>query len=57
MKKLIEELKEAIELYEKCEDVCAAEHIMADAMCNFNRCLRKVQEELNEQMLAMMQEF
>ena len=45
MKKLLENLKEAINLYEKCEDVCAAEHIMAESIRTLSRCCKEVSEE------------
>lgn len=45
MEKLLENLKEAINLYEKCEDVCAAEHIMAKSLLTLSRCCREVDEE------------
>lgn len=45
MKKLLENLKEAINLYEKCEDVCAAEHIMAESLLTLSRCCKEVSEE------------
>ena len=45
MKKLLENLKEAIKHYEECEDVCAAEHIMAESIMQLGRCCREVNEE------------
>lgn len=45
MKQLLENLKEAINLYEKCEDVCAAEHIMAESLLTLGRCCKEVNEE------------
>lgn len=53
MKKLIEELKEAIALYEKCEDVCAAEHIMMDSMLNVVNKAHKLGNEMNNAIYDM----
>ena len=53
MKKLIEELKEAIALYEKCEDVCAAEHIMIDSMLNVANKSHKLGNAMNKAIYDM----
>lgn len=45
MKNLLENLKKAIDLYEKCEDICAAEHIMAKSLLNLSECCREVDKE------------
>lgn len=45
MKKLLDNLKEAIKHYEDCEDVCAAEHIMAKSLLVLSRCCKEVSEE------------
>lgn len=45
MEKLLQNLKEAIKHYEMCEDVCAAEHIMAESIIQLGRCCREVNEE------------
>lgn len=42
MKNLLENLKKAINLYERCEDVCAAEHIMAESLVNLSKCCKEV---------------
>ena len=45
MKKLLDNLKEAINLYEKCENVCAAEHIMTESLRTLSKCCKEVSEE------------
>lgn len=45
MKKLLENLKEAINLYEKCEDVDAAEHIRVESLLSLSKCCREVDKE------------
>lgn len=45
MKKLLENLKEAINLYERCEDVCAEEWITAESLVTLSRCCKEVNEE------------
>lgn len=45
MKKLLENLKEAIKHCEDCVDVCAAEHIMAESLISLSRCCKTVDEE------------
>ena len=45
MKKLLENLKEAIKHYEDCVNVDAAEHIMAESIMQLGRCCREVNEE------------
>ena len=45
MKKLLENLKEAIKHYEDCVDVDAAEHIMAESIMQLGRCCREVDKE------------
>lgn len=53
MKKLLENLKEAINLYEKCEDVCAAEYIMAKSIMTLSRCCKEVSEECQNMFNSM----
>ena len=53
MNKLLENLKEAINLYEKCEDVCAAEHIMAESIMTLGRCCREVNTECQNMLNSM----
>lgn len=50
-------LRKALVYYEECIDVDAAEHIIGDSLANLNKCLRNLQEEVNEQMLKMMSEI
>lgn len=57
MEREILALRKALVHYEECVDVCAAEHIMGDALTNLNKCLRKLQEEVNEQMLEMLSDM
>ena len=45
MEKLLQNLKEAIEHYERCDDVCAAEHIMAESILMLSRCCKEVDKE------------
>lgn len=45
MKKLLDNLKDAIKHYEDCVDVCAAEHIMAESLRTLNKCCKEVSEE------------
>ena len=45
MKKLLENLKEAIKHYEIWEDFCTAEHIMAESIMQLGRCCKEVNEE------------
>ena len=46
-------LRKALVHYEECVDVDAAEHIMGDALTNLNKCLRNLQEEVNEQIFGL----
>lgn len=48
MKKLLENLKEAIKHYEDCVDVCAAEHIMAESIMQLGRCCKEVNKECQD---------
>lgn len=50
-------LRKALVHYEECIDVNAAEHIIGGALANLNKCLRNLQEEVNEQMLKIMSEI
>ena len=45
MKKLLENLKEAIKHYENWVDFCAAEHIMAESILMLSRCCKEVDKE------------
>ena len=54
MKKLLENLKEAIKHYENCEDVCAAEHIMAESILMLSRCCKEVDKECQVMFSAML---
>lgn len=45
MKKLLENLKEAIKYYEDCADVCAAENIIANSLVNLHICAVNVASE------------
>lgn len=57
MERLIFELRKALIQYEECVDVGAAEHIIGGSLANLNKCLRNLQEEVNEQMLGIMSEI
>ena len=50
-------LRKALVHYEECVDVDAAEHIIGNALTNLNKCLRNLQEEVNEQMLGMLSDM
>lgn len=53
MEKLLENLKEAIKHYEDCVDVCAAEHIMAEAILMLSRCCKEVNKECQDMFNTM----
>lgn len=53
MKQLLENLKEALKHYENCEDVCAAEHIMAESIMTLGRCCREVNTECQNMLDSM----
>ena len=56
MENLILQLRKALVHYEECVDVCAAEHIMMDALMALNKKCRKVAFECDKQIEAMLKE-
>lgn len=54
MKNIILQLRKALVHYEECVDVCAAEHIMMDALMALNQKCRKVAFECDKQIEAML---
>ena len=56
MNNLILQLRKALVHYEECVDVCAAEHIMMDALMALNNKCRDVAFECNKQIEAMLKE-
>ena len=56
MNDLILKLRKALVHYEECVDVCAAEHIMMDALMSLNNKCRDVAFECNKQIEAMLKE-
>ena len=56
MKNIILQLRKALVHYEECVDVCAAEHIMMDALMSLNKKCREVAFECDKQIEAMMKE-
>ena len=50
------QLRKALVHYEECVDVCAAEHIMMEALMSLNRKCRAVASECNKQLEAMLTE-
>ena len=56
MENLILQLRKALVHYEECVDVCAADHIMMDALMALNRKCRKVAFECDKQIEAMLKE-
>lgn len=56
MNNLILQLRKALVHYEECVDVCAAEHIMMDALMALNKKCRKVAFECDKQIEAMLKE-
>lgn len=56
MENLILQLRKALVHYEECVDVCAAEHIMMDALIALNNNCRDVAFECNKQIEAMLKE-
>ena len=56
MNDLILKLRKALVHYEECVDVCAAEHIMMDALTSLNNKCRDVAFECNKQIEAMLKE-
>ena len=56
MNDLILKLRKALVHYEECVDVCAAEHIMMDALIALNIKCRDVAFECNKQIEAMLKE-
>ena len=56
MNNLILKLRKALVHYEECVDVCAAEHIMMDALIALNNKCRDVAFECNKQIEAMLKE-
>lgn len=56
MENLILQLRKALVHYEECVDVCAAEHIMMDALMALNKKCRDVAFECGKQLEAMLKE-
>ena len=56
MKNIILQLRKALVHYEECVDVCAAEHIMMDALMALNKKCREVAFECDKQIEAMLKE-
>lgn len=56
MNNLILQLRKALVHYEECVDVCAAEHIMMDALMALNKKCRDVAFECGKQLEAMLKE-
>lgn len=56
MNNLILQLRKALVHYEECVDVCAAEHIMMNALIALNNKCRDVAFECNKQIEAMLKE-
>lgn len=56
MNDLILKLRKALVHYEECVDVCAAEHIMMDALMSLNNKCRDVAFECGKQIEAMLKE-
>lgn len=56
MNNLILKLRRALVHYEECVDVCAAEHIMMDALMALNKKCRDVAFECGKQLEAMLKE-
>ena len=56
MKNIILQLRRALVHYEECVDVCAAEHIMMDALIALNNKCRDVAFECNKQIESMLKE-
>ena len=56
MNNLILQLRKALVHYEDCVDVCAAEHIMMDALIALNNRCRDVAFECNKQIESMLKE-
>ena len=56
MNNLILRLRKALVHYEECVDVCAAEHIMMDALMALNKKCRDVAFECDKQIEARLKE-
>lgn len=56
MNNLILQLRKALVHYEECVDVCAAEHIMMNALIALNNKCHEVAVECNKQIEAMLKE-
>ena len=56
MNNLILQLRRALVHYEECVDVCAAEHIMMEALMVLNNKCRVVAFECDKQLEAMLKE-
>jgi len=56
MNNIILQLRRALVHYEECVDVCAAEHIMLDALMALNKKCRKVAFECDKQIESMLNE-
>lgn len=56
MENLILQLRKALVHYEECVDVCAAEHIMMNALIALNDKCRVVASECDKQLEAILTE-
>lgn len=56
MNNLILQLRKALVHYEDCVDVCAAEHIMMDALMQLRHRCYALATECNDQLGAMLKE-
>ena len=56
MNDLILKLRKALVHYEECMDICAAEHIMMDALMSLRNKCRDVAYECDKQLEAMLKE-
>lgn len=56
MNNLILQLRKALVHYEECEDVCAAEHIMMDALMQLKHRCYALATQCNDQLAAMLKE-
>ena len=56
MNNLILQLRKALAHYEDCVDVCAAEHIMMDALMQLKHRCYALATQCNDQLAAMLNE-
>lgn len=56
MNNLILQLRKALVHYEECVDVCAAEHIMMDALMALNKKCREVAFQCDKQLEVILKE-